>query len=169
MRQGAGLFSFALILLLVIAALVYFTPVVMSGNWLWFLRVFDTEPQRIVIYREGERFTLFPGDAGFAEVTAASNELVSNIQAVHRTYGISDGGLEQLRAEGTAVELYYREPLDFPTPVNLGGANQLLIPLTGHYTENPVAFRGFNGDYWGAALRIGDLTGLESVVSGLDR
>jgi hypothetical protein len=169
MRQGAGLLSFALILLLVIAAFVYFTPVVMSGNWLWFLRVFDTEPQRIMIYREGERFTLFPGDDGFAEVTEASNKLVSKIEAVHRTYGISDSGLEQLKDEGIAVELYYREPLDFPTPVNLGGANQLLIPLSGHYTTNPVAFRGFNGEYWGAALRLGDLSELRSVVVELEQ
>ncbi|MFC2023242.1 hypothetical protein ACFLT5_00725 [Chloroflexota bacterium] len=169
MRQDSGLLSFALILLLVIAVLVYFTPVVMTGNWLWFLRVFDTEPQRIVIYREGERFTLFPGDPGFSEVTGASNKLVSRIEAVHRTFGISDIGLEQLREEGVAVELYYREPLDFPTPVNVGGANQLLIPLGGHYATNPVAFRGFNGEYWGAALRLGDLAELNLVVSELER
>lgn len=169
MQKKSGLFSFFLILVLFIAGLAYFTPVILTGNFLWFLPVFDVEPRVIIVYRGGEQITLRPGDPGFDEVTAASNELISKIEAVHRTFGISDVGLEDLRAEGTAVELFYDEPLDFPTPVNLGGPNQLLIPLSGHYAINPVALRGFDGDYWGAALRLGDLGELEAVVAGLER
>jgi hypothetical protein len=169
MKTDINLRSMLLILLLTIAALVYFTPVILTGNFLWFIPVFDVDAEKIIVYRSGEQITLHPGDPGFDEVTAACNELISNIEAVHRTFGISDSGLEQLRAEGTVVELFYAEPLDFPSPVNLGGANQLLIPLSGHYTENPVAIRGFDGDYWGAALRVGDLEDLEAAVSALER
>jgi hypothetical protein len=168
MRTRAGLASFFLVLVLFIAAFVYFIPVLATGNFLWFLPVFDVQPVRIVVYRSGEQVALFPGDAGFEEVTAASNRLVSNIVAVHSTFGISDVGLEDLYAEGTAVELFYAEPLDFPTPVNLGGPNQLLIPLSGHYTINPIAVRGFDGEYWGAALRLGDLGELQAVVAALE-
>jgi hypothetical protein len=168
MKRGGNLLSAGVILLLTIAALVYFTPIIQTGNWLWFLPVFDTEAEKIIVYRSGEQITLYPGDPGFDEVTAASNDLISKIKAVHRTFGISDIGLEDLRAEGIAVELFYAEPLDFPTPVNLGGANQLLIPLAGHYTVNPVAVRGFDGEYWGAALRLGDLGELQAVVAALE-
>jgi hypothetical protein len=167
MPGKSNLGSFVLVLVLVVVALVYFTPVVLTGNFLWFLPVFDVEPTTIIVYREGWERTLVPGDPGFAEITAASNELISKIKAVHTTFGISDVGLEDLRASGTAVELFYAEPLDFPTPVNLGGPNQLLIPLSGYYTTNPVALRGFDGEYWGAALRLGDLTELQAVVAGL--
>lgn len=168
MRKDASLISCALVLVLFIAALVYFTPVVMTGNFLWFLPIFDVEPSRIIVYRDGAQINLVPGDPGFDEVTAASNELISKIEAVHRSFGISDLGLEELREEGTAVELFYKEPLDFPTPVNLGGPNQILIPLSGHYTINPVALRGFDGDYWGAALRLGDLAELQAVTAALE-
>ena len=167
MSGKSNLGGFVLVLVLVVVALVYFTPVALTGNFRWFLPVFDIEPTRIIVYRDGEQMTLVPGDPGFDEVTAASNELISKIKAVHRTFGISDVGLEDLRAEGTAIELFYAEPLDFPTPVNLGGPNQLLIPLSGHYTINPVALRGFDGDYWGAALRLGDLTELQATVAAL--
>ena len=167
MRTKAGLVSFFLVLALFIVAFVYFIPVLATGNFLWFLPVFDIQPVNVIVYRDGERFDLYPGDPRFDDVTAASNELISNIVAVHRTFGISDVGLEELYAEGTAVELFYAESLDFPTPVNLGGPNQLLIPLAGHYTINPVALRGFDGEYWGAALRLGDLGELQAVVEAL--
>ncbi len=168
MKQNFNLRGFALILLLTIVALVYLTPVVLTGNFLWFISVFDTEAKKIIVYRGGEQITLYPDDPGFDEVTAACNALISKIKAVHPTFGISDIGLEQLRAEGTAVELFYAEPLDFPSPVNLGGPNQLLIPLSEHYVENPVAIRGFDGDYWGAALRLGDLRELQAIVAALE-
>jgi hypothetical protein len=168
MSRKSNLGGFVLVLVLVVIALVYFSPVVLTGNFLWFLPVFDVEPMTIIVYREGEKMTLVPGNPGFDQVTVASNELISNIKAVHRTFGISDVGLEDLRAEGTAIELFYAEPLDFPTPVNLGGPNQLLIPLSGHYTINPVALRGFEGEYWGAALRLGDLTELQAIVAALE-
>jgi hypothetical protein len=168
MRNRAGLLSFFLILLLFIAAFVYFIPVLATGNFLWFLPVFDVQPERIIVFRDGEQLTLYPGDPRFDEVTAASNQLISDIVAVHRTFGISDVGLEELYAEGTAVELFYAESLDFPTPVNLGGPNQLLIPLSGHYAINPLALRGFDGEYWGAALRLGDLGELQAVVVALE-
>jgi hypothetical protein len=168
MRNRAGLLSFFLILLLVVVLFVYVVPVLLTGNFLWFLPVFDVEPVSITVYRDGEQLTLYPGDARFDEVTAANNRLISNIKAVHSTFGISDVGLEELYAEGTAVELFYAESLDFPTPVNLGGPNQLLIPLSGHYTINPVALRGFDGEYWGAALRLGDLGELQAVVAALE-
>jgi hypothetical protein len=167
MRSDVNLGSMVLILLLVIAALVYFTPVIQTGNWLWFIPAFDAEAEEIIVYREGEQIVLHPDDASFDGVNGACNALISKIKAVHHTFGISDIGLEQLRAEGTAVELFYAEPLDFPSPVNLGGANQLLIPLSGHYTTNPVAVRGFDGEYWGAALRVGDLGKLQAVVAAL--
>jgi hypothetical protein len=167
MKTRASLASFFLILVLVIVALAYFTPVILTGNFLWFLPVFDTEPVRIEVHRGGEQITLYPGDPGFDEVTAACNELISKIEAVHQTFGISDIGLEQLRAEGTAVELFYAEPIDFPSPVNLGGPNQLLIPVTGYYAQTPVAIRGFDGEYWGAALRLGDLGKLQAAVAAL--
>jgi hypothetical protein len=167
MQRKSNLGSFVLVLVLVVTALVYLTPVVLTGNFLWFLPIFDVEPTTIIVYRAGEQITLHPGDPGFDEIAAASNELISKIKAVHSTFGISDVGLEDLRAEGTAVELFYAEPLDFPTPVNLGGANQLLIPLSGYYTTNPVALRGFDGEYWGAALRLGGLTQLQATVAAL--
>jgi hypothetical protein len=168
MRTRAGLASFFIVLVLFIAAFVYFIPVLATGNFLWFLPVFDVQPESIIVYRNGEQLTLHPGDPRFDEVAAASNRLISNIVAVHSTFGISDVGLEDLYAEGTAVELFYTESLDFPTPVNLGGPNQLLIPLSGHYTINPVALRGFDGEYWGAALRLGDLGELQAVVASLE-
>jgi len=169
MKRDLNLRSLAVILLLTIAALAYFTPVVQTGNFLWFIPVFDVEAEEIIVYRGGEQITLHPGEPGFEEVTAACNALISKIKAVHHSFGISDVGLEQLRAEGTAVELLYAEPLDFPSPANLGGANQLLIPLSEHYVINPVALRGFDGEYWGAALRIGDLGKLQAVVAELER
>jgi hypothetical protein len=169
MKKDLNLRSLVVILLLTIAALVYFTPVVQTGNFLWFIPVFNVEAEEIIVYRGGEQLTLHPGDPGFEEVTAACNGLISKIKAVHHSFGISDIGLEQLRAEGTAVELLYAEPLDFPSPANLGGANQLLIPLSEHYVVNPVAVRGFDGEYWGAALRVGDLGKLQAVVAALGR
>jgi hypothetical protein len=168
MKQEFNLRSLVLILLLTIAVLVYLTPVVLTGNFLWFVPVFDVEAAKIIIYRSGEQVILYPGAPGFDEVTAACNQLISRIKAVHRTFGISASGLEQLRAEGTAVELFYTEALDFPSPANLGGANQLLIPLSGHYAKTPVVVRGFNGEYWGAALRVGDLGKLQAIVAAID-
>jgi len=168
MRQNVNLRSFALILLLTIAALVYFTPVIQTGNFLWFLPVFNTKARQIIVYRNGEQFTLYPVDPGYDELTAASNRLISKIIAVHATFGISDSGLETLRSEGTAVELFYAKPLKLPHSANLGGPNQLLIPLSEHYTENPVVIRGFDGEYWGAALRVGDLGELQAVVAALE-
>jgi hypothetical protein len=168
MKQNFNLRGFALILLLTIAALVYLTPVMLTGNFLWFIPVFDTEAERIIVYRGGEQITLYPDDPGFDEVNTACNALISKIEAVYATFGISDSGLEQLRAQGTAVELFYAEPLDFPSPVNLGGPNQLLFPLSEYYTEDPVAIRGFDGEYWGAALRVGDLRKLQAVVAALE-
>lgn len=169
MKRDLHLRSFVLILLLTIAALVYLTPVVQTGNFLWFLPVFNTKAEQIIVYRRGEQFTLQPADSDFDELTALSNQLISKIKAVHATFGISDSGLEELRAEGVAVELFYAEPLKLPHSANLSGPNQLLIPLSGHYTINPVAIRGFEGDYWGAALRLGDLTALKASVAALEQ
>jgi hypothetical protein len=168
MRQNIHLRSFALILLLTLAALVYFTPVVQTGNLLWFLPVFDTKAEQIVVYRRGAQFTLYPGDPDYDELTALANRLISKIKAVHATFGISDSGLEELLTKGVAVELTYAEPLKLPHSANLGGPNQLLIPLSGYYAETPVVIRGFDGEYWGAALRVGDLRPLQAAVEALD-
>jgi hypothetical protein len=167
MKRDLNLRAFGLILLLTIVALVYLTPVVQSGNFLWFLPVFDTRAEKIIVYRHGEQITLQPADPDFDELTDVSNQLISNIKAVHRTFGISESGLEALRAEGVAVELFYAEPLKLPHSANLSGPNQLLIPLSGHYVENPIVIRGFDGEYWGAALRVGDLDRLQAAVEAL--
>ena len=159
--------NLVLALLLTVVFLFYVVPALFSGNFLWFVPVFRTQPEKVVVYRAGEQIILYPSSSDYKEVTAACNRLISRISATYQ-FGLSESGLQEARENEVAVELFYAEPLDLPTPLNLGGPNQLFIPLSGWRSETPMAVRGFNGEYWGQVLRIGDLTELQQVVAEVE-
>jgi hypothetical protein len=128
--------------------LVYGTLSVTAQDPFWFLKGFDYQPARIVVYHhQGQRTELRPGDPGFAELASAVQTCLD--QGVDRPSGMgfSDASLLDAYTRYVSVEAFFDQPVKLHAWFHTGEPTQMLFPITGRHSELTIALLGQNGHY----------------------
>lgn len=142
--------------ILVAVLIVYAVNAINAQDWLWFTsQATVIEPVEIVVVENGNRKTLVPGHADFAQVSAAAKEALAEIDSTDLiNLGLSDETLGYFDESGVLLELYFRKPVVFHTQFRAGEPTQILIPLEGRHAGNGYFFRGADGEWWYGAIRM---------------
>ena len=144
-------------LLLVLLALgllvVYAVPALTTGNVFWFWPSTGANPSQIVTYREGTSTVHRPGTPGYRVLAPLIDKALASISGVDDS-GLSDVRVRELRSRGSAIEIYYAEPITIPTSFPVIKPNQILIPLDDVAAQTGDAYLGSDGQYYAGGLRI---------------
>jgi hypothetical protein len=119
----------------------------MARDALWFVGGFEGTPSRLVIYDEGERRILVPGDPGFEVVAAAVQAGLRQGFARLSKIGFSEASLQEAYTQQVTLEVFFKEPVTLHTWFHTGRTTQMLFPLTGRHAEMSLVLLGDTGEY----------------------
>lgn len=164
LRYRNRIISFALI----VVGLYWFGNALPDQDWLWFLPVFNEEPVRIHLYRDGEQIVLLPDDPGYDMINEAINHAVRQVRA-KKSLGILPESLEELYERFSAVEVFYTEPVIIHTKHGFPKANKYLFPQSGHRFDPPMVFAGMQREpyYRAGALVLASRDRLDEAVQAV--
>jgi len=131
-----------------IAVVVYGTLSVVAQDPLWFLKRFEAHPVRFVIYHHDGKLTdLRPGQEGFDQLSSAVQTSLE--QGIDRPSGIgfSDASLLDAYSRYVTVEAFFDPPALLDSPYAVGEPTQMLFPITGRHSDQPLVLLGNNGKY----------------------
>jgi len=154
-----------IIAIVVLIGLVWFVIARPDRDWLWFLPVFNEQPARIILYRDGEEIVLLPGERAYDDVNTAINQIVRKVKAKEPLM-MSLESLQETYDALSAVEVFYSEPVIIHTIQRFPMADKYLFPQSGPYAEPPVVFAGFQRwpDYREGALVLSSRAVLDEAV-----
>jgi len=167
-KKKTNVWGLLLALGLPAACLIFVVPAMLSGNALFATDIIVQTPYEIVLYHDGQELSYLPGDVGYDLLLDASYEAIAT-QNGFNEWGWSERRFNQARTEGTAVEMFYSEPVKLPgSRVDVADVYRLFIPLEvfGASDANMV-FRGGESEYWGAPLRLATLDPVYEIVTEL--
>lgn len=144
----------ALVLALFVIGLVVFMGAAANEDLLWFLPFFNETPARIVVYRDGCRAEIFPGEPGFEALTVAVNQSLSQVDGYEQGFGLSPETLKQYTSQWRAIEVRYPQRVKIHVAFRFGSPDTLFIPLNEYFGNARAVFGGIAGDYWSSALRL---------------
>jgi hypothetical protein len=147
----------------------YVTVALLSHDPRWFLgRAELPDPVRIVVRVDGQETELTADVPDYALVLAATREALSGFSNwAPGSAGLSDETKEEYQRQGTIIELYFDEPVDFQLPFPDGNPTQLLMPIEGRLGGEGYVFRGRNGRWWAGQLTMSDPQPLYDVLAAL--
>ena len=148
-------------------AVVFCVTLFANEDPLWFLPYFNETPTRILVYRNGCRADLTPGTAGFAELTAALNQTLSQVDGYEQGFGLSPDSFKQFTEKEQAIQVFYPKRVTIHIAFRFGHPDSLFIPLSGYYAESRAVFGGIAGDYWAGALRLKTIAPIQRAVEAV--
>ena len=158
-----------LIVLGVVALCAYGTVAVLSADPLWFAgKAVLPDPARLVIRVDGRESVLRPSSEGYTLLVAATREALSAFRNLAPgSAGLSQATLMEYQQQGTVLELYCDQAVDFHLPFNDGRPTALLIPVSGPLGERGYVFRGRPGEWWAGQLTMSDPQPIWTALAGL--
>lgn len=167
-RHGSALRPL-IVVLGAIALFMYGTVALLSQDPRWFLsRAELPDPQRIVIRVDGEETVLTADAPDYDPLVAATREALSGFKNwAPGSMGLSEATLAEYQSQGTVIELYFAEPVDFHLPFPDGSPTALLIPIEGRHGGEGHVFRGKRGNWWAGQLTMSDPQPLIDALSTL--
>jgi hypothetical protein len=143
-----------LVLVVFVIAVIFLLGALANEDPLWFLPFFNETPSRIVVYREGCHAEIVAGKPGFAELTAALNQTLSQVDGYEQGFGLSPDTLKQYVEKGRALQVTYPKRVKIHVSYRFGSPDTLFLPLSDSLGEARAVFGGIAGDYWASALRL---------------
>lgn len=166
-RRRANWLGLSLSLALLFGCLLFGLPAVLSGNLLFATRIIQQRPVQVILYHQGESYTFEPGDSEYDQFVEVGYTLLGNEMGFHE-WGWSDERYAQARAEGTAVEFIYAEPVKLPgNRMDIADPTRLFFPLEVFGHEGEVVFRGGRSDYWGLPIRVESLDPMRGIAEAI--
>ncbi len=156
-----------LALIVVIVSIIFSVGALANDDPLWFLPIFNDKPQRIVVYQDGCRTELIPGQPGFDELTAAINQTLPQYDGFNATFGMSVESAKETREKQRAVEIFYAKPVTIHTPYRFGHPDSIFIPLSGYFADAYSVFGGRAGEYWAGALRLKSIEPIQRAAAAI--
>jgi hypothetical protein len=132
----------------VILVVVYYgTLLISSGDPLWFTTGFSEQPVRAIIYHDGQRTELASGQPGFADLAQAVQQSLNTGVAYASGIGFSPGSLDDAYNMFVTLEVFFDHPVKLHATFNTGRATQMMFPLTGRHSDQPLVVLGINSIY----------------------
>jgi len=129
-------------------AILYGTIVFTTGDMLWFLNGFHSQPARIIVYYDaGQRTELFPGDPGFDVLAGAIQDSLSEGLDRPSGIGLSDASLLDAYSRYVTVEVFFSHPVKLHAWFDTGEPTRMLFPITGRHSELSLVVLGQGGKY----------------------
>ncbi len=146
-RLQTNIFGMLVALVIFGLAAVYLTMAFSTQDALWFVTGFNEVPDRIVIYNAGQRIELLPGRQQYDRMAEAVR--ASLAQGIQRTSGVglSQSSLDDAYNQYLTVEVFFNQPVKLHGGQNTGYPDQMLFPITGRHSDQPIVFLGRNGTY----------------------
>jgi hypothetical protein len=131
----------------ILVAVYYGTTVISSGDPLWFTTGFAEQPARAIVHHDGQHSELRAGQPGFAELAQAVEESLNAGVAYASGLGYSAGSLDDAYNMFVSLEVFFDHPVKLHATFNTGSATQMLFPLTGRHSDQPLVLLGIRGQY----------------------
>lgn len=136
-----------LVLGLFLAVGYYSTVAFSARDPFWFGSGFRARPVRMIVYDNGQKRELTPAQAQFAPladaVTASLAQGVSHASGI----GFSPETLADAYGMYTTLEVFFDTRVKLHASFATGEPNQMLFPITGRHSEQPLVLLGLNGSY----------------------
>lgn len=157
-----------IIALVILAACVLFVlPALLSQNLLFAFGIITQKPAQAVVYHAGESYVFLPGSPEYDALTDAAYKTLSKEKGIVEA-GWSTQRFSQARSEGTALELFYDEPVKVPgSRVDIADTYRLFFPLDVFGWDQDVVFRGGHSTYWGLPVRVDSFDRIRTVVDDI--
>jgi hypothetical protein len=141
-----------------IVLFIYGTVALLSQDAKWFLgRAEVPEPNRIVIRVDGDETVLTPASAHYDVILVATRKTLSAFRSwAPGSMGLSDRTLAEYQTDGTILEFYFDDVVEFHLPFPDGNPTALVLPMKGRLGGEGHVFRGKNGRWWAGNLTVSD-------------
>jgi hypothetical protein len=165
LRTNIPKMLFAVIGFILVVA--YGTVSLSAQDLTWFLTGFDARPERVVVYRGGQR-TEFPrGDPGFDRLAEAVRASLASGVTRPSGIGMSADSLQDAFSQFVTVESFFAEPVKLHAWFNTAHPTQMLFPITGRHSDQPIVFLGSNGQYLSNAPVLNSVQPLRDALQSM--
>jgi hypothetical protein len=146
-KAGTNTIQLVLVFVGFVLLAYYATVTLTTRDPLWFLGRFQGQPSRIVVYHAGQRTELQPGQPGFDELASAVQTSLGEGFAHLSSIGFSEGTLQDAYTLYVTLEVFFAQPVELHTWFPTGRTTQMLFPITGRHSEQPLVLLGEDGNY----------------------
>ncbi len=164
-HRAVNLLSMGVALALGLGCMLFAVPAVLSGNALFATDVIRQRPAQVILYHQGQSYVFEPGDPEYEQLVEAAYTTLRNETGFYE-WGWSGQRFEQARAEGTALEFIFAEPVKLPgNRIDIADPSRLFFPLEVFGYEGEAVFRGGRTEYWGLPIRVPSLDPIRQEVA----
>jgi len=130
-----------------ILVVAYGTVAFSAQDLVWFLTDFDARPERVVVYHGGQRTEYLSGAPDFDRLAEAVRASLASGVTRPSGIGMSADSLQEAFSQFVTVEAFFAQPIKLHAWFNTAHPTQMLFPITGRHSDQPIVFLGSNGQY----------------------
>ena len=133
---------------------------------LWFSREFQDRPSLMIVYHNGQRTELRPGQPGFDKLARAVQSCLEQGFVRLTKFGLSEQSLQRAYTQDVALEVVFEQPVEIHTWFEPGPTTQMLFLITGEYDTMNVVLLG-KDHYRAGAPELETLEPIREAVKSL--
>jgi hypothetical protein len=167
--KKAGSNTVMLVILLVgFVALAYWAMISFTArDPLWFAKGFEGQPSQFIVYQAGQQTVIRPGQAGFDELATALQTSLAQGFSRQSNVGYSEHSLQEARERYLTLEAHFDRPITMHAWFRMGRTTQMLFPITGPHSDQPLVLLGDQGHYRAGAPVLQTLEPILEALSSL--
>lgn len=125
----------------------YGATVLSTGDPVWFTSGFSGQPSRMIVYDAGQRTEVKAGEQAFTEIADAVAACLDKGVSHASGIGFSQGTLDDAYNMYVTLEVFFDQPVKLHATFSTGNPTQMLFPMTGRHSEQPLVLLGLRGAY----------------------
>lgn len=142
-----NLAKFIVIFALLVLGVIFFNNAMNAHDLEWYKTDFTDLPSRIDIYNTGQTTELLPGQPGYDPLAEAVRASLAQGVSQQSNIGLSDVSLDEARTRYVSVEVFFAQPVKLHAGFFTGNPTQMLFPITGRHSDQPIVFLAENGNF----------------------